>query len=42
VEAWEQVNHLFARAGGIHMEPRQTVINSARIVEAGRRRCSPL
>ena len=42
VEAWEQVNQLFARAGGIHMEPRQTVINSARIIETGRRRCSPL
>lgn len=41
VEAWEQINHLFARAGGIHMEPRQTVISSARIVETGRRRCSP-
>ncbi len=42
VEAWERVNHLFARAGGIHMEPRQTVINSTRMVEATRRRSSVL
>ena len=42
VDAWEEVNGLLSRAVGIHMEPRQTAINSARIVEAGRRRSTPL
>ena len=42
IEAWERINHLFSRAKGIHMEPRQTVINSVRIIEAGRRHSSPL
>jgi len=42
IVAWERVNHLFARAKGVYMEPRQTVINSARIVESGRRHSSPL
>jgi DNA polymerase-3 subunit delta' len=42
VDAWEQVNNHFSRALGIHMEPRQTVIAAARIVEAGRRRSTPL
>jgi DNA polymerase-3 subunit delta' len=37
VEAWERVNQLFSRAMGVHMEPRQTVINSARIVDNNRR-----
>ena len=42
VEAWERINHHFARAKGIHMEPRQTLINAARIIEAGRRHSGPL
>jgi len=42
IEAWERINQLFARAKGIHMEPRQTIINSARIVDAGRRQSSSL
>ena len=30
VELWEQVNALFDRATGLHLEPRQTVLSSAR------------
>lgn len=42
VEAWEQVNSLISRATGVHMERRQTVLASARMVEDGRRRSTPL
>jgi DNA polymerase-3 subunit delta' len=30
VELWEQVNALFERATGLHLEPRQTILSSAR------------
>ncbi len=42
VEAWEQINRLFARAAGVHLEPRQTIIASGRTLEAGRRTGGPL
>jgi DNA polymerase-3 subunit delta' len=42
IEAWERINQTFSRAKGIHMEPRQTIINSARIIDAGRRQSSSL
>ena len=38
VEAWEQIGALYARAVGLHMEPRQTMLASARVIEAARRR----
>lgn len=36
-ETLEQIDRIFARAGGIHMESKQTVISAAGLVEAGRR-----
>jgi DNA polymerase-3 subunit delta' len=36
-EAWEQVGRLFERAGGIHLEPRQTVISAAGVVRSATR-----
>jgi DNA polymerase-3 subunit delta' len=38
VEAWERVHALYARAIGIHMEPRQTVLSSAAAIAAAKRR----
>ncbi len=40
VEAWEQINALYARATGLHMEPRQTVLSSAQAVASAKRRGS--
>jgi DNA polymerase-3 subunit delta' len=38
VEAWERVHALYARANGIHMEPRQTVLSSATTIASAARR----
>jgi DNA polymerase-3 subunit delta' len=38
VELWERVNSLYARATGLHLEPRQTIIASAREIANARRR----
>ena len=38
VELWEQLNALYARATGLHLEPRQTVLTSAREIAAATRR----
>jgi DNA polymerase III subunit delta' len=37
VEAWERVGALFARAEGLHMEPRQTVLSSSVAIAAAKR-----
>ena len=37
VELWERIVALYARAVGLHMEPRQTVLSSAREIAAARR-----
>ena len=37
VALWEQVTAQFARAKGVHMEPRQTVLSSALAIDAARR-----
>jgi DNA polymerase-3 subunit delta' len=37
VELWEQVNALFDRAIGLHMEPRQTILSSARDIASAKR-----
>jgi hypothetical protein len=42
IEAWDEINHIFARAKGIHMEPRQTIIQAARLIDSGRRHSSSL
>jgi hypothetical protein len=34
---WEQVNALFDRATGLHLEPRQTVLSSAREIATAKR-----
>jgi DNA polymerase-3 subunit delta' len=38
----EQLDRIFARAGGIHMEPRQTVLGAAWAIDAGRRMAGTL
>ncbi|HEX3483762.1 MAG TPA: DNA polymerase III subunit delta' [Micropepsaceae bacterium] len=38
VETWERLNELYARATGLHLEPRQTVLASAREIAAAKRR----
>jgi DNA polymerase-3 subunit delta' len=38
VELWEQLNALYARAIGLHLEPRQTVLTSAREIANAKRR----
>lgn len=38
VEAWGQTNALYARAVGLHMEPRQTVLSSAHMIAGAKRR----
>jgi DNA polymerase-3 subunit delta' len=38
VEAWEQMIALYARAAGLHMEPRQTVLASAHTLASAKRR----
>jgi DNA polymerase-3 subunit delta' len=35
---WEQIGALFERAGGLHLDPRQTVLSSAREIADIRRR----
>jgi DNA polymerase-3 subunit delta' len=37
VELWEQVNALFDRATGLHLEPRQTILASAREITSAKR-----
>jgi DNA polymerase-3 subunit delta' len=37
VEVWERLNALFARAGGLHLDPRQTVLASALALNAAKR-----
>jgi DNA polymerase-3 subunit delta' len=37
VDVWEQVNALFDRATGLHLEPRQTVLSSAREIGNAKR-----
>ncbi len=37
VELWEQVNALFDRATGLHLEPRQTILASAREIGNAKR-----
>lgn len=37
VELWEQVNALFDRATGLHLEPRQTILASAREIAGAKR-----
>jgi hypothetical protein len=37
VELWEQVNALFDRATGLHLEPRQTILSSARDIATAKR-----
>jgi hypothetical protein len=38
VALWEETNALYQRAGGVHMEPRQTVLSSALRVADARQR----
>jgi hypothetical protein len=38
VELWERTNALYERAGGLHLEPRQTILASAREIAAAKRR----
>jgi hypothetical protein len=37
-ETWERVNELFARATGLHLEPRQTILASAREIAGAKAR----
>ena len=37
-EMWERVNALYARGIGLHLEPRQTVLASAREIAGAKRR----
>jgi DNA polymerase III subunit delta' len=37
IELWEQLNALFARAGEVNLEPRQTVIAAAGLIAAAKR-----
>lgn len=37
VEVWERLNALFARADGLHLDPRQTVLASALALNAAKR-----
>jgi hypothetical protein len=36
VELWERVNALFDRATGLHLEPRQTILASAREIASSK------
>jgi DNA polymerase-3 subunit delta' len=38
VETWERVNALYERATGLHLEPRQTILASAREIADAKRR----
>jgi DNA polymerase III subunit delta' len=38
VELWQQVNALYERATGLHLEPRQTILSSAREIADAKRR----
>ena len=38
IELWEQIAQLYERATGLHLDPRQTVLSSAREVANARRR----
>jgi hypothetical protein len=38
VELWEQLNALYERAALVHMEPRETVLISAREIANAKRR----
>jgi DNA polymerase-3 subunit delta' len=38
VETWERLDRLYERATGLHLEPRQTVLASAREIAGARRR----
>lgn len=42
VGAWEMLNASFARAAGLHLEPRQTVLGAARILGDAARRAGRL
>jgi hypothetical protein len=37
-EMWEHVNALYERATGLHLEPRQTILASAREIAGAKRR----
>jgi len=37
VQTWERVNELYARATGLHLEPRQTILASAREIANAKR-----
>jgi hypothetical protein len=38
VELWERLNETYERATLVHLEPRQTVLNTALSIEAVKRR----
>ena len=38
VETWERVNGLYERATGLHLEPRQTILATAREIASAKRR----
>jgi DNA polymerase-3 subunit delta' len=42
VDAWEKLNHGFARAAGLHLDPRQTLLSAARTMNDTARRAGLL
>jgi len=42
VDVWERLNAMFARADGLHLDPRQTVLSSALVLEEVKRRSGAL
>jgi len=37
VEVWERLNQLFGRADGLHLDPRQTLLSSALVLDTAKR-----
>ena len=42
VDSWEKLNHDFSRTAGLHLDPRQTLLSSARVLGDAARRAGAL